>query len=168
MRIDTAQRRARLVTRHLLVPGARVADPVVVADAVVALHATDPASVFLSAAARMADLDVAAVERALYQDRTLLRLLAMRRTMFVVGAGRGRGCSAGGRGETARRPVALPRRGRRVGRAVAGRRGAGRGRGAGSAGFGDRGRTGRDRPRNRTERTNLGVRRVCRSRFGYA
>jgi hypothetical protein len=87
MRIDTAQRRARLVARHLLVPGARVADPVVVADAVVALHATDPASVFLSAAARMTEPDVAAVERALYRDRTLLRLLAMRRTMFVVGAG---------------------------------------------------------------------------------
>lgn len=87
MRIDTAQRRARLVARHLLVPGARVADPVAVADAVVALHATDPATVFLSAAARLTEPDVAAVERALYQDRTLLRLLAMRRTMFVVGAG---------------------------------------------------------------------------------
>jgi hypothetical protein len=87
MRIDTAQRRARLVARHLLGPGARVADPVAVADAVVALHATDPATVFLSAAARMTEPDVATVERALYQDRTLLRLLAMRRTMFVVGVG---------------------------------------------------------------------------------
>jgi Winged helix DNA-binding domain len=87
MLIDTAQRRARLVARHLLVPGARVMDPVAVADAVVALHATDPATVFLSAAARLAEPDVAAVERALYEDRTLLRLLAMRRTMFVVGAG---------------------------------------------------------------------------------
>ncbi len=46
MRIDTAQRRARLVARHLLAPGSRVAHPVAVADAVVALHATDPATVF--------------------------------------------------------------------------------------------------------------------------
>ncbi|HEY3611796.1 MAG TPA: winged helix DNA-binding domain-containing protein [Pseudonocardiaceae bacterium] len=95
MRIDTAQRRARLVARHLLVPGARVVDPVVVADAVVALHATDPATVFLSAAARMTVPDVAAVEGALYQDRTLLRLLAMRRTMFVVSAGLGPVVDAG-------------------------------------------------------------------------
>lgn len=56
------------------------------AAAVVALHATDPASVFLSAWARMADGSVEAVERALYEDRTLLRMLAMRRTVWVVPA----------------------------------------------------------------------------------
>ncbi|HSR24124.1 MAG TPA: winged helix DNA-binding domain-containing protein, partial [Candidatus Eisenbacteria bacterium] len=50
----------------------------------VALHSTDPASVFLSAAARMRASDPATVERALYEDRTLVRLLGMRRTMCVV------------------------------------------------------------------------------------
>lgn len=34
--------------------------------------------------ARMADPSIAAVERALYDDRSLVRLLAMRRTLFVV------------------------------------------------------------------------------------
>ena len=51
---------------------------------VVALHATDPATVHLSAAARMREPDVAAVERALYDERSLIRMLGMRRTMFVV------------------------------------------------------------------------------------
>ncbi|HEX4705088.1 MAG TPA: winged helix DNA-binding domain-containing protein [Pseudonocardiaceae bacterium] len=83
-RIEPAQRRARIVARHLLTPPGRVTSAVDVADALVALHATDPATVFLSAAARMTNPDVAAVEQALYADRTLLRLLAMRRTMFTV------------------------------------------------------------------------------------
>jgi hypothetical protein len=51
---------------------------------VLALHATDPASVFLSVAARSADLRAADVAAALYDDRTLIRMLGMRRTMFVV------------------------------------------------------------------------------------
>jgi hypothetical protein len=55
--------------------------------AVVALHATDPATVFLSLQARVRDVTVADVERALYTDRTVLRLLAMRRTLFVVPVG---------------------------------------------------------------------------------
>ncbi|GAA4153766.1 winged helix DNA-binding domain-containing protein [Actinomadura keratinilytica] len=49
-----------------------------------ALHATDPATVFLSVAARSRTATHEAVEKALYDDRTLLRMLAMRRTMFVV------------------------------------------------------------------------------------
>lgn len=85
-RINSRQRRARAVARHLLVPSARVARVEDVTDAVVGLHSTDPATVFLSAAARMTEPDVAGVERALYSDRTLLRLLCMRRTMFTVTA----------------------------------------------------------------------------------
>lgn len=50
----------------------------------VALHATDPASVHLAAAARLRDPTVAQVEAALYEERTLVRLLGMRRTMFVI------------------------------------------------------------------------------------
>ena len=57
-----------------------------IAGDLVGLHATDPASVFLSSAARAKDPAgvVAALERAMYDERTLVRTLAMRRTMFVV------------------------------------------------------------------------------------
>src|SRR5262249_49142141 len=54
------------------------------AEAVVALHSTDPASVFLSAAARLREPEVGTIERALYEERTLVRILGMRRTIFVV------------------------------------------------------------------------------------
>lgn len=50
----------------------------------VALHATDPATVHLSVAARVPGSDVAGTERALYDDRALIRMLGMRRTVFVV------------------------------------------------------------------------------------
>jgi hypothetical protein len=80
--IGVAERRARLGVRHLLAaPGAT---PAQVAQSVVALHATDPATVFLSVYARSPKTTVRAIEDALYGERTLLRLLAMRRTMFVV------------------------------------------------------------------------------------
>jgi hypothetical protein len=82
--IDVPERRRRLARRHRLAAETRAADPVAAADAVVALHGTDAASVFLSAWARMHDGDVAGVEQALYDDRSLLRVLAMRRTMFVA------------------------------------------------------------------------------------
>jgi len=72
------------VMRHLLAADAKATDPAVAARSVVALHATDPATVFLSVRARTTGVDVAAVEAALYEERTLLRMLAMRRTMFVV------------------------------------------------------------------------------------
>ena len=50
----------------------------------VALHATDPATVHLSVAARVPGSEVAITERAMYDDRTLIRMLGMRRTVFVV------------------------------------------------------------------------------------
>jgi hypothetical protein len=49
----------------------------------VCLHATDPATVFLSGWARVDDLSVADAEQALYDDRTLVKHLAMRRTIFL-------------------------------------------------------------------------------------
>ena len=81
-RVGLPERRARLATRHLL--SAKAANAVDAARGVVALHATDPATVFLSIQARTTGVDVAAIESALYEERTLLRMLAMRRTMFVV------------------------------------------------------------------------------------
>jgi hypothetical protein len=81
-RITVEERRARLGLRHALAAPADT--PVEAAAAVVALHGTDAASVFLAAMARMRDGDVAAVEHALYEERSLLRVLSMRRTMFVA------------------------------------------------------------------------------------
>ncbi|MDQ0795196.1 winged helix DNA-binding domain-containing protein [Streptomyces sp. B1I3] len=83
-RIDDEQRRTRLGRRHLLAPSVRVDSVVTVADAVVALHATDAATVHLSACARLAQPQVEAVERALYDDVSLVRLLSMRNTLFAV------------------------------------------------------------------------------------
>ncbi|KIZ16645.1 winged helix DNA-binding domain-containing protein [Streptomyces natalensis] len=85
-RITPAQRRARLARRQLLAARARVDSPEEAATAVVGLHATDPATVFLAAAARLTSPDVASVERALYEDVTLARIRCMRRTMFVLPA----------------------------------------------------------------------------------
>ena len=49
-----------------------------------ALHSSDPATVFLSSRARVRDFVVGDLERALYEDRTVARVLGMRRTLFVV------------------------------------------------------------------------------------
>ena len=89
--IDAAERRRRLAVRHGLVrpvPGG--SDPVGAGDIarrMVALHATDPGTVFLSMRARAGDqLTPAAIEDALYGRREVVRMLAMRRTVFVVPA----------------------------------------------------------------------------------
>ena len=84
-RIDVAERRARLAVRHRHVAAARTDDVVAICDGLVALHSTDPVSVYLSAAARMVTPDLAALDAALYADRTLLRHHAMRRTLWVLG-----------------------------------------------------------------------------------
>jgi hypothetical protein len=80
------ERRARLAVRHHLAPSARATDVVKLAGDLVGLHATDPATIFLSTAARLKapGRAVGALERALYDDHTLVRTLCMRRTMFVV------------------------------------------------------------------------------------
>ena len=83
-RIETAERRARIGVRQGLAPERRAADAVQAARCVVCLHATDPATVYLSAWARLEPAEFEALARALYVDRTLLRMLAMRRTLFVV------------------------------------------------------------------------------------
>ena len=82
--IAVEERRARLALRHRLTAAARAEGPLEVARELVALHGTDPASVFLAAFARSRSPSVDDVERALYDERTLVRMLAMRRTMFVV------------------------------------------------------------------------------------
>ncbi|MFT4294452.1 MAG: winged helix DNA-binding domain-containing protein [Micropruina sp.] len=83
MRFPDSARRARLARRHALHPDHRLDDPTQVARALGALHATEPPTVHLGVAARMHDPEVAVVERALYGERTLVKQLAMRRTLFA-------------------------------------------------------------------------------------
>ncbi|MBW5483185.1 winged helix DNA-binding domain-containing protein [Streptomyces bambusae] len=89
-RVTAAQRRDRLVRRHLLTPSAREKTAEAVAAALIGLHATDPATVFLAAAARMHEPTAAAVDRSLYDAPAglpaLERIRCMRGTMFVVPA----------------------------------------------------------------------------------
>jgi hypothetical protein len=80
--ISVDERRARLARRHFLAPGSRARDAVELAGGLVGLHATDPATVFLSARAR--GVEGAALESALYEERSVLRMIGMRRTLFVL------------------------------------------------------------------------------------
>ena len=77
------ERRARLATRHALEPGSHATTPELATRAMTVLHATEPATVYLSLQARVRGLSVADVDRALYEDRSLVKQLAMRRTLFV-------------------------------------------------------------------------------------
>jgi hypothetical protein len=80
------ERRARLAHRHLL---AGVADQslVDVTHRFVGLHATDPATPYLSLWARMAGFRIADLDAALYEAKSVVKHLAMRRTLWVVKAG---------------------------------------------------------------------------------
>ena len=84
MRLGVAQRRARLGRRHRLIPATRARTPLEATEAMVVLHATDPATVYLSLLGRLVEPELSAIERALYEQREVIRLLAMRRTLFVA------------------------------------------------------------------------------------
>jgi hypothetical protein len=76
---DLRERRARLVRRQL-----SAASAVDAARSVVVLHATDPATVYLSVLARCPALGIDDVAREMYDERRLVRMMAMRRTLFVA------------------------------------------------------------------------------------
>jgi hypothetical protein len=78
LRFGVEERRARLAVRHYLAPGSRVKSVTEVARDLIALHATDPASVFLALWARTRKPTVDAIEGALYEERSLVRMLGMR------------------------------------------------------------------------------------------
>jgi hypothetical protein len=81
-RISVPQRRARLGVRHDL--ARRTATVEDAASDMVALHSSDPVTVHLSASARVRGFTPAHLESALYERKTLVRMLGMRRTLFVV------------------------------------------------------------------------------------
>ena len=78
------ERRERLARRHFLAGSASAIDGVV-AD-LVGLHATDPATPYLSLWARLPGFAVADLNAELYGRRTLVKHLAMRRTLWAVRA----------------------------------------------------------------------------------
>jgi hypothetical protein len=80
--IGVAERRARLGIRHSLAkPAATVEEA---AAALIGLHSSDPTSVYLSARARAPRLGREALDDALYERRSLVRMLGMRATLFVT------------------------------------------------------------------------------------
>ena len=87
--IGAAERRARLALRQRLTRQAWARTPEEVAGALVALHGTDPATVYLAVGARLADPagTVEETGRALYADRSLVRMHGMRHTVFVFPTG---------------------------------------------------------------------------------
>ena len=82
--LDTNERRRRLARRQHLAPSARAPSAEAAAEGSVGFHASDPVSVYLAAWARVRGFERADLERALYDERTLLKVLGMRRTMFVT------------------------------------------------------------------------------------
>jgi Winged helix DNA-binding domain len=84
-KVGVDERRARLAVRHRHIAAARTDDVVALTDGLVALHSTDPVTVYLSAAARMVAPRLEALDEALYTGRSLVRHHAMRRTLWVFG-----------------------------------------------------------------------------------
>ncbi|MGW5768037.1 winged helix DNA-binding domain-containing protein [Streptomyces longwoodensis] len=87
--VGAAERRARLALRHRLTARARAGGPEDVADSLVALHGSDPATVYLAIGARLTDPEstVVRTDRALYEDGSLVRMHGMRHTVFVFPTG---------------------------------------------------------------------------------
>jgi Winged helix DNA-binding domain len=80
--IARQERLARLALRHRLAAPADSVEQV--AGAMVGLHSSDPATVYLSARPRVKGFAPSYLEESLYERRSLVRMLGMRRTLFVV------------------------------------------------------------------------------------
>ncbi|THI93268.1 winged helix DNA-binding domain-containing protein [Nocardioides sp.] len=81
LKISDTERRTRLALRHGLARGMPTVEAAT--EAMTVLHATEAATVQLSLWARVPGVTVADVDRALYDDRALVKQLAMRRTLFA-------------------------------------------------------------------------------------
>src|SRR5882724_4342071 len=79
------ERRNRLARRHFLADAG--SQPIAAVTAgLIGLHATDPATPYLSLWARCPGFAVADLDAELYKRRTLVKHLAMRRTLWTVRA----------------------------------------------------------------------------------
>lgn len=83
MKVTDEERRKILVHRHAVGLGSSLT-PEDVVQRIVALHATDAASVSLQVLARSTTATLDDVRDALYTRRSLVRVMAMRRTLFVI------------------------------------------------------------------------------------
>ena len=83
-RISDDERRRRIGVRHALAPAHRLSDVAAVTRAMTVLHATEAATVHLAVAQRSEGLTPDDVDTALYDDRSVVKQLAMRRTLFVL------------------------------------------------------------------------------------
>lgn len=81
--VSTSERRELLARRHRLTPSSRTNEVATIAADLVALHSSDPATVFLSALVRMIEPAIEPIESALYEDKALLRYHGVRRTIWV-------------------------------------------------------------------------------------
>jgi len=72
-----------MARRHALAPQHRVVDPLAATAAMTVLHATEPATPYLSLFARIDSFTRADLEDALSGSKSLVKQLAMRRTLFV-------------------------------------------------------------------------------------
>ena len=80
--VTNDERRTRLAVRHHLADHVDTVEEA--AAAVVGVHASDPTTVYLSARARVDGFVISDLERALYEERSLVRLWGMRQTLFVT------------------------------------------------------------------------------------
>ena len=81
-----AERLRRIGARHRIDPACRADSVLAAAEAVACLHGTDHPSIYLSAFAR-SWTDAAAIDAALFEQRSLVKHLAMRRTVFAIPRG---------------------------------------------------------------------------------
>lgn len=80
--VSRSQRRARLAARHHLAGPAE--STLEAARSLVAVHSSDPVTVFLSMWARVKGFDTVHLEDDLYRTKDLVRHWGMRRTLWVV------------------------------------------------------------------------------------
>lgn len=84
-KITLAERRNRLARRQFLIATGRQPVTAIIAG-LVGLHATDPATPYLSLWARSPGFGIADLDGELYEKRSAVKHLAMRRTLWLVNA----------------------------------------------------------------------------------
>ena len=82
--ISLSAARRHHARRHWLTPGRQRGDLLELVRGILALHATEPSSIYLSAWARLPGFQRSRLDRALFEERSLVRWMCMRRTLFVL------------------------------------------------------------------------------------